>query len=114
MVPAAGGVIPTNDVWQCANSLASGNADQKNVQKQLAAMFNRGLLSTLLDDAACPSATTFYPANSTNNIWAHTFHQNSANGLAYGFPYDDVCNQNPSISLSGTTSVTITLGKFFS
>ena len=118
MVPAAGGFIPTNDVWQCANSLATGSADQKNVQKQLAAMFNRGFPSasvpTLLDDAACPSGTTFYPAGSTNNTWSHTFHQYSANGLAYGFPYDDVCAQNPSISLTSTTAVTITLGKFFS
>jgi hypothetical protein len=115
-VPAAGGVIPTNDVWQCANSLATGSADQKNVQKQLAAMFNRGFVSapTLLDDAACPSGSTFYPTGSTNNTWAHTFHQYSTNGLAYGFPYDDVCTQNPSISLTSTTAVTITLGKFFS
>ncbi|MGH7754901.1 MAG: beta-1,3-glucanase family protein [Vulcanimicrobiaceae bacterium] len=113
-VPAAGGVIPTNDVWQCANSLASGSADQKNVQKQIAAMFNRGLLSTLLDDAACPDPVTFYPPGSSSNLWAHTFHTSSLNRLAYGFPYDDVCNRNPSISLTSTASVTITLGKFFS
>ncbi len=112
-LPLAGGVIPTNDVWQNANTLAAGSKDQKNVEKQIAAMFNRGLLSTLLDDAACPSASTFYPTGSTYNVWAFTFHHYSTNGLAYGFPYDDVCMQNPSISLTGATSVTITLGNFF-
>lgn len=111
---AGGGVIPTNDVWQCANSLASGSADQKNVQKQIAAMFNRGVLTTSLNDAACPSASNFYANGSTFNPWAKTFHAYSANGLAYGFPYDDVCDQNPSIALSPTASVTIALGKFFS
>ncbi|CQR29632.1 hypothetical protein THICB1_120124 [Thiomonas arsenitoxydans] len=29
-------------------------------------------------------------------------------------PYDEVCNQNPSIGLTGATSVSIALGKFFS
>jgi Beta-1,3-glucanase len=105
--------IPTADVWQCANSLATGTAAQKNVQKILAAAFNRGAVSQLMDDSTCQDdVKSFYPSGGTWNEWAQLFHSFSKNHLAYGFPYDDVCNQNPSISLSGTQSVTITLGAF--
>ncbi|HJQ24314.1 MAG TPA: beta-1,3-glucanase family protein [Blastocatellia bacterium] len=106
-------VILTADVWQCANTLASGTDAQKNVGKMLAAAYNRGVIANLLDDSTCQNdAASFYPANGTWNVWAQMFHRFSTNGLAYGFPYDDVCNQNPSISLIGTQSVTITLGPF--
>lgn len=107
--------IPSYDVWQCANSLANGNAAAKNVQKMIAAALNRGAMSNSLDDATCQNAAgTFYPSGHVFNPWAQLFHQVSSNGLAYGFPYDDVCNQNPSIGLTATQSVTVTLGKFFS
>jgi hypothetical protein len=108
--------IPSMDIWQCAGSLATGTAAEKNVQKILAAAFNRGNVSNNMTDVNCSSGP-FYSGVSpaqTFNPWAQLFHQVSANGLAYAFPYDDVCNQNPSIGLTGTTSVTIALGKFFS
>ena len=108
--------IPSMDIWQCAGSLATGSAAEKNVQKILAAAFNRGNVSNNMTDVSC-SGGPFYSAVSpvqTFNPWAQLFHQVSTNGLAYAFPYDDVCNQNPSIGLTGTTSVTIALGKFFS
>ncbi|ANJ66330.1 Tat pathway signal protein [Halothiobacillus diazotrophicus] len=109
--------IPTLDVWQCANSLATGTAAQKNVQKMIAAAFNRGVMSYLLNDNVCTSPSTYYPTatgSDVSNTWAQMFHAYSTNGLAYGFPYDDVCNQNPSIQINGTQSITVTLGKFFS
>ena len=107
--------ISSLDIWQCAGSLATGSAAAKNVQKMMAAAFNRGFMSSSLDDATCQSAAgNFYPQGTVFNPWAQLFHQVSANGLAYGFPYDDVCNQNPSIGLTATQSVTVTLGKFFS
>ncbi|MHB1700868.1 MAG: beta-1,3-glucanase family protein [Acidobacteriaceae bacterium] len=108
--------IPSMDIWQCAGSLATGSAAEKNVQKILAAAFNRGNVSNNMTDVAC-SGGPFYSKVSPVQIfnpWAQLFHQVSTNNLAYGFPYDDVCNQNPSIGLTGTTSVTIALGKFFS
>ncbi|NNM64291.1 MAG: Tat pathway signal protein [Burkholderiales bacterium] len=108
--------IPSVDIWQCANSLATGSAAAKNVQKILAAAFNRGHVSNNMSDVNC-SGGPFYSGVSpvqTFNPWAQLFHQVSTNGLAYAFPYDDVCNQNPSISLMATQSVTVTLGKFFS
>ena len=91
----------------------------------IAAAFNRGVLVspsnavlTTLNDATCASlASTFYPAGGTWNPWAKAFHGYSTNGLAYGFPYDDVCDQNPSIPAAGqamvAASVRIVLGTFF-
>ena len=107
--------IPSFDVWQCANSLASGTDAEKNVQKMMAAAFNRGVMSSSLDDATCQNVVaTFYPTGTTSNPWAQLFHELSTTALAYGFPYDDVCDQNPSIGLTNTQSITITIGKFFS
>ncbi|AET92570.1 Tat pathway signal sequence domain protein [Burkholderia sp. YI23] len=111
--------ISSYDVWQCANTLATGSDAAKNVQKMLAAAFNRGVMSNALADATCKNdASTFYQITNPNtrvfNPWAQLFHRLSTNSLAYAFPYDDVCDQNPSIGLTGTQSVTITLGKFFS
>ena len=105
--------ISSNDIWQCANSLASGGTAQKNVGKMIAASFNRGVLVasggsviTYLNDGTCSSqAGDFYPTNGTFNAWAQAFHGYNSNGLAYGFPYDDVCDQNPSIPPSGHTLV---------
>ncbi|AXG74804.1 Tat pathway signal protein [Flavobacterium arcticum] len=119
-------IITSNDIWQCANSLASGDSAQKNVGKMIGAAFNRGVVVstdgtviTNLNDSTCSGlVSTFYSAGTTYNQWAKWFHEYNTNGLAYGFPYDDVCNQNPSIPPSGKTLVAsfirIALGNFFS
>lgn len=106
--------ITSYDVWQCANSLASGSAAQKNVQKQIAAAFNRGTMAYILND----TSGSFTPTLSSNytttpyNQWAQQFHLFSSNGLAYGFPYDDVGSEQPTIATTGTTSLRIQLGIF--
>lgn len=105
-------IITSYDVFECGNSLGSGSTAAKNAQKIIAAAFNRGAMSNYLDDAACSGG--FYPNGGTWNAWAKKFHDVSVNGLAYGFPYDDVCGQNPSIGLTSTQNVTITLGKLLS
>lgn len=109
--------ISSLDVWQCAGALATGSDAAKNVQKMIAAAFNRGVMANTLDDATCTNdAATFYQITNAStlvfNPWAQLFHQLSTNALAYAFPYDDVCSQSPSIGLAATQSVTITLGKF--
>ncbi|HTZ21213.1 MAG TPA: beta-1,3-glucanase family protein [Opitutaceae bacterium] len=111
LLGSSGQNIVTWDIWQCANSLALPNAPaaQLNVGKIIAAAFNRGALGYSLSDVTWNTGT-FYPPNGTWNNWAQQFHIFSANGLAYGFPYDDVCQQNPSIDLTETLSVTIALG----
>lgn len=106
--------ITSYDVWQCANSLASGSDAQKNIQKQIAAAFNRGTMAYTLNDTAgsfLPPLTNNYTATPYNQ-WAQKFHLYSSNALAYGFPYDDVGNEQPTIATTGTTSLRIQLGTF--
>jgi len=57
-IPAAGGAIPSLDIWQCANSLASGDAAQKNVEKVIAAAFNRGVVSGVVSKVVSTMRTT--------------------------------------------------------
>ena len=92
----------------------------------IGAAFNRGVVVdakgnvlTTLDDGTCASLnSTFYSDGTNFNHWSKWFHGYNTNGLAYGFPYDDVCSQNPSIPLAGDTLVAefirITMGRFFS
>lgn len=117
--------ITSEDIWQCNNSLASGSAAQKNVGKMIGAAFNRGVAVSAngsvlynLDDNTCANQKeSFYPEGTNYNKWAKWFHGYNSNGLAYGFPYDDVCDQNPSIPPQNKTLkasfIRITLGKFF-
>ena len=127
--PGPQNVISSIDVWTNQNSLATGGADEKNVGKMLAAAFNRGVavspagvVTSSLNDATCQTApatyeNSLYPVGGTYNWWAQYFHQNTATispnvtGLAYAFSYDDVCDQNPSVSFTPGT-VTVTLGNF--
>lgn len=108
------GAITTAQIWQCKGPLASGSAEQLNIGKQILAAFNRGVMSYALNDGTCPDAASFYPAGTPSNLWANSFHQWNSNHLAYGFAYDDVCSQNPSIQSSATLqSLSITLGAMF-
>lgn len=119
-------VVTSNDIWQCVNSLASGSPAQKNVGKMIGAAFNRGAVVsatgsviTSLDDGTCSGlVSSFYASGTTCNLWSQWFQQYNTNGLAYGFPYDDVCDQNPSIPPLNQTLVAsfirITLGNFSS
>lgn len=118
--------VTSNDIWQCANSLATGSTAQGNVGKMIGAAFNRGVVVdakgnvlTTLDDGTCASlSSSFYSSGTNFNHWSKWFHEFNTNGLAYGFPYDDVCSQNPSIPPAGDTLVAefirITMGRFFS
>jgi len=73
---ASSNLITSNDIWQCANSLATGGTSQQNVGKNIAAAFNRGIVVaadgtviTSLNDGTCAqSAATFYPDGGTFNL----------------------------------------------
>jgi len=119
--------VTSDDIWQCAGSIASGSTAQKNVGKILGAAFNRGMIldpatnevaTDLSDTLSAGEPASFYPQGGTYNAWAQVFHTYNDNGLAYGFPYDDVCNQNPSIPPPGDTLVAafirVALGTFYS
>lgn len=113
------GALTTAILWQCPTSstFASGSAAQKNIGKQILAAFNRGVFNATpapasLDDGSCPSPSQYYQSQPCNE-WANQFHIWNTNKLAYGFAYDDVCNQNPSQTTSGPlTALNITLGQW--
>jgi hypothetical protein len=94
-------------------------ADLKNTGKAILAAFNRGVLNSTTAElnitagaSYTPPLSTNYPPGVASNAWAQHFHQYSVNGLAYGFAYDDVGDQQPMIISSKTTGLKLTLGKF--
>jgi len=113
--PITFGQITTAQIWQCSGPLATGSAAQLNIGKQILAAFNRGVIANTLNDGSCPTdpAATYYQA-APFNVWAENFHIWNSNHFAYGFAYDDVCSQNPTVQSTATLqSATITLGEFF-
>lgn len=122
---STGGGLSTNNLVACNGALALGSADQKNIGKAIAAAFNRGVVTSAgsgttlinIDESNnnanfTPPLSLDYKVNSQYNTWSYSFHQFSADGFAYGFPYDDVGNDEDLTQVTGTTSVTIQLGLF--
>lgn len=112
-IGSSGAQISSSDIIQCNGTLSQATTAAKNVAKMIGAAFNRGTLSySLTDDSSqCPAATSYYQTAPFNE-WAAVMHQNSISNLAYGFPYDDVCNQSTDIDFKPLTTLTITLGNF--
>lgn len=119
--------ITTYNVLNCSGTMAGtgvsqvGNllADLQNTGKAILAGFNRGVISSstttlnINTSAYTPPLSQNYTSLSTPyNNWAFQFHQFSSNGLAYGFSYDDVGSQQPTITTTSTSALTIQLGKF--
>ncbi|OWT58979.1 beta-1,3-glucanase family protein [Candidimonas nitroreducens] len=119
--------ITTKNVLDCDGTMTgvgvpqTGDllSDLRNTGKAILAAFNRGVLSgttaELNIDAGpnyTPPISANYPAGVACNVWAQHFHQYSANGLAYGFAYDDVGDQQPMIIATKTSGLKLTLGKF--
>jgi hypothetical protein len=110
----------TRDVFACAGALAPENCGQSGsqqcyVQGQIAAAlgaaFNR---TTLLvgDDIPYCRLGHFY-RNSTTNFYSAVMRAYSRRGLAYGFPFDDNCNEFSSFIIDeNPTGVTVTISRF--
>lgn len=118
--------ITTYNVLNCSGTMAgtgvpqTGNllSDLQNTGKAILAGFNRGVITsstTVLNintNAYTPPLSQNYTSLTTPyNNWAFEFHQFSSNGLAYGFSYDDVGSQQPTITATTTASLTLQLGK---
>lgn len=116
-------VIPTNDVWLCANALATGDTENKNIEKMIAAAFNRGTVSFTMDDSLTTVGGAYggivpNPAakNPVWNPWAESWHKFNTDALAYGFAYDDVNDQSTTVkdlAFLFRSTATIVLGTFF-
>jgi hypothetical protein len=89
----------TAQIFGCAGTLAT-NA-------QLCAGINRHVAQ--LSVAQQSVASNFYQ-NAPANYYAEFWHQNSINGLAYGFPYDDYAGQSSDISVSNPQYLVVAVG----
>ncbi|GHF39481.1 hypothetical protein FHX82_006681 [Amycolatopsis bartoniae] len=111
-----GGVAPfakpsTRDVLFCDGALAAPNDGVTGpVAAVLAAGLNR---STLLSQPNQPATDpgTFYRESVTNH-YARLLHENSADGKAYGFAFDDVAGFASYIQDTAPTSFTVELAPF--
>ncbi|MBE1160707.1 beta-1,3-glucanase family protein [Dyella acidiphila] len=95
----------TQDILLCAGSMASGvagstpqqqdeNAIQLQLENQICAATNRGVLLTQANWANAASYYQSAPANFYSQFW----HLHSVGGMAYGFSYDDNNNQSTTIT----------------
>ncbi|MGH3359025.1 MAG: beta-1,3-glucanase family protein, partial [Nocardioidaceae bacterium] len=110
-----GGVTPfnrptTKDVLFCDGALAAPNDGVTGpVAAVLGAALNR---TTLLDSAEQPTTDPagFYQAPATH-AYSKAMHDNSVDGKAYGFPFDDVAGFASYIE-DNATEMAVTLTPF--
>jgi hypothetical protein len=116
------GTLPrptTADVFGCSG--ATQPAGQPNEPQALAfgarvcAAFHRATLSTasrvMFDHQPTTDPTTFYQ-QSASDLFSKVMHDNSLNGKAYGFAYDDVAAFAPTIDQPDPASAGMTIGSF--
>lgn len=97
----------TRDVLFCDGELAAGAAPRGPVAAILGAGFNRSTLHSITDQPS-GDASTFYGHEITNH-YAKVMHDNTVDGKAYGFAFDDVGGFAPYVSDSAPSSITLTL-----
>jgi len=101
----------TRDVLFCDGALAAPNDGVTGpVAAALGAGFNRGVLT---NTGAQPvaDAGTYYQRSVTNH-YSRVMHENTVDGKAYGFAFDDVCEHAPYIEDPAPTNLTLTLTPF--
>jgi hypothetical protein len=100
-------VIPamptTAEIFLCDGVLAQGNPLEKVLGAQIAALINRHLLETPLE---WRNASLYFQGSPCNE-YARFWHNHAIGGKAYGFPYDDVNGQSPSIYVRDPSGVVI-------
>jgi hypothetical protein len=93
----------TSEVFLCDGVLAQGNSLEKVLGAQIGAMINRHILENPL---AWRSPDTYFQAG-PSNAYAWFWHTQSLEGKAYGFPYDDVNDQSPSLATAAPMEIII-------
>ncbi|GLY26974.1 beta-1,3-glucanase family protein [Kineosporia sp. NBRC 101731] len=100
----------TKDVFFCNGALISPNDGVSGpIGAILAAGLNRGVLVQTQQPVTDPAQ--FYPGTTTNH-YSRVLHANTVDGKAYGFAYDDVCEQASYIQDNAPKNVTLTLQPF--
>ena len=107
----------TQDVLECAGTMATGvsgtttqtqdeNAVQLQLENQICAATNRGVL---LNPANWAKASAYY-ATAPANFYSQFWHKHSVGGLAYGFSYDDNNNQSTTITTQQPEHMAFSIG----
>ena len=84
--------------------LARGNATEQVLGAQLAALLNRNVA----DPLRWREPGVYYQG-SPCNLYARFWHEHSLAGKAYGFAYDDVSDQSPSLATAEPEEISVTL-----
>lgn len=112
----SGGVRPfdkpsTRDVLFCDGALAAPNDGITGpVAAVLGAGFNRGVLTDTGDQPVTDPGTYYGPAET--NHYSRIMHENTEDGKAYGFAFDDVAGHASYIEDGAPTSITVTITPF--
>ncbi|HET9059551.1 MAG TPA: beta-1,3-glucanase family protein, partial [Acidimicrobiales bacterium] len=109
----------TSQVFGCSGPLQPGGQPNETailaVGAVVCAALNRGTLSTSSfagsDTQPTSNASSFYTI-ATSNLYAKVMHQNSVDGKAYGFAFDDVAGFSTNINDGSTQSASITVSPF--
>lgn len=98
---------PTSpEVFACNGVFATGSDIEKVIEAQLAAAFNRRVMN---DGSKFCNTAAYYPSGKTANWYAEFWHPISLRKKAYGFPFDDVCNQSTLVAGTSPVSLNISL-----
>jgi Beta-1,3-glucanase len=100
----------TKDVFFCNGALLAENDEGEQIAAVIGAALNRTVLRGTSSQPQCTSSG-FY-TNEHTNFYSLVLHQNTIDGLCYGFPFDDICNLFSSyIHDSAPSQLEITIGK---
>ena len=98
----------TQGLLEASGNLAAGSGEEKVVQAQIAAAFNRHLLLTV-DPSQWSNSATYYQS-APSNYYAKFWHDHSIDGLAYGFAYDDVRSKSTLLEHPNPRGMIVTIG----
>lgn len=99
-------VLGCNGVFAAGDSNADHNQVELAIEAQLCAALNRHVATDVNTWATPLAYYTTSPANYYTAFW----HRHSVNGLAYGFPYDDVNGQSSTITTGQPEHVAFGIG----
>ena len=96
----------TQDILLCNNSLAQGSGVTAALEAQFCAAFNRHVMQSY---PSWSEPANYYLA-APANYYAQFWHNHSVGGLAYGFAYDDVNNQQAGIATGTPEHMSLGIG----
>ncbi|MET0255454.1 MAG: glycoside hydrolase family 64 protein [Luteibacter sp.] len=96
----------TQDVLEAKGSLAQGNDEEKALETQISAAFNRHVIS----DVSKWSDPTAWYQGAPANYYAKFWHDHSIDRLAYGFAYDDAQEQSSTVNTGAPTQIVLGIG----